>query len=97
VPLPEGTLSSVAGVARTLGVGQIGLDQIDLFVHGRVVDTARLVKEFGFTPRSTEVAFAEFLEAHRGGSTLTADRIAAAETAILDGIRRVRAAARSDT
>jgi UDP-glucose 4-epimerase len=97
LPLPEGALSSVAGVARTLGVGQIGLDQIDLFVHGRVVDTARLVKEFGFTPRSTEVAFAEFLEAHRDGSMLTADRIAAAETAILDGIRRVRAAARSDT
>jgi UDP-glucose 4-epimerase len=97
LPLPEGTLSSVAAAARTLGVGQIGLDQIDLFVHGRVVDTARLVKEFGFTPRSTEVAFAEFLEAHREGSTLTGDRLAAAETAILDGIRRVRAAARSDT
>jgi UDP-glucose 4-epimerase len=96
VPLPEGTLSSVAAVARNLGVGQIGLDQIDLFVHGRVVDTARLVKEFGFTPRTTEAAFAEFIEAHRNGSPLTADRLAAAETAILDGIRRVRAAARGE-
>jgi UDP-glucose 4-epimerase len=91
VPLPEGTLSSVAALARNLGVGQIGLDQIDLFVHGRVVDTTRLVKEFGFTPRSTEVAFEEFISAHRTGSSLTADRLEAAEQAILEGIRRVRA------
>jgi UDP-glucose 4-epimerase len=93
VPLPEGTLSSVAAVVRNVGIGQIGLDQIDLFVHGRVVDTTRLVKEFGFTPRTTEAAFDDFITAHRNGSSLTADRLAAAETAILDGIRRVRAAA----
>jgi UDP-glucose 4-epimerase len=97
VPLPESTLSSVAAVARSLGVGQIGLDQIDLFVHGRVVDTTRLVKEFGFTPRSTEAVFAEFIDAHRTGSPLSADRLAAAESAILEGIRRVRAAARGGT
>jgi UDP-glucose 4-epimerase len=91
VPLFEGTLSSVAGMARQLGVGEIGLDQIDLFVHGRVVDTTRLVKEFGFTPRTTEAAFAEFIDAHRTGSSLTADRLSAAEKAILEGIRRLRA------
>jgi len=96
LPLPEGTLSSVAALARSLGVGQIGRDQIDLFVHGRVVDTARLVKEFGFTPRTTEAVFAEFIDAHRAGSPLSADRLAAAESAVLDGIRRVRAAARGD-
>ncbi|MCA2213751.1 NAD-dependent epimerase/dehydratase family protein [Jidongwangia harbinensis] len=93
VPLLEGTLSSVAAVARTVGIGQIGLDQIDLFVHGRVVDTTRLVREFGFTPRTTAEAFEDFMQGHRAGSTLTADRLAAAEQAILDGIRRVRAAA----
>jgi len=93
VPLPEGTLQSVAAVARNIGIGQIGLDQIDLFVHGRVVDTTRLVKQFGFTPRTTEAAFDDFITAHRTGSSLTADRLAAAESAILDGIRRVRAAA----
>jgi len=92
LPLPEGTLSTVAAVARNVGVGQIGLDQIDLFVHGRVVDTTRLVREFGFTPRSTAVAFDDFVAGHAGGS-LNADRLVAAEQAILDGIRRVRAAA----
>src|SRR3954447_3046893 len=96
VALPEGTLSTVASAARTAGVGEIGLDQIDLFVHGRVVDTSRLIKEFGFTPRTTAAAFDEFIGAHRRGSSLTADRLAAAEHAILEGIRRVRAGVSAD-
>ena len=93
LPLLEGTLSSVAAVARNLGVGQIGLDQIDLFVHGRVVDTGRLVAEFGFTPRTTEEAFDDFIRSHSGGAALTTGRLAAAEQAILEGIRAVRATA----
>ena len=93
VPLLEGTLSSIAALARNIGVGQIGLDQLDLFVHGRVVDTSRLVAEFGFTPRTTAEAFDEFIEAHATGASLTADRLAAAEKAILEGIRTVRASA----
>ena len=93
VPLPEGTLSTLAGLARNVGIGQIGFDQIDLFVHGRVVDTTRLVREFGFTPRTTAAAFDDFIRGHAGNSSLTADRLAAAEHAILDGIRRVRAGA----
>jgi UDP-glucose 4-epimerase len=92
LPLPEATLSGLVAGARSIGIGQIGLDQIDLFVHGRVVDTARLIEEFGFTPRSTEAAFADFIAGHANGSSLTADRLAAAEKAILDGIRRLRAA-----
>ncbi len=91
VPLLEGTLSSVAALARTIGVGQIGLDQIDLFVHGRVVDISRLVAEFGFTPRTTEEAFDDFVKGHPAGASLTVDRLAVAERAILDGIRAVRA------
>ncbi|WP_229067954.1 NAD-dependent epimerase/dehydratase family protein [Actinoplanes sp. DH11] len=93
LPFPESALSTGAALLRNLGVEQIGLDQIDLFVHGRVVDTSRLIREFGFTPRTTAVAFEEFIRAHTAGSTVTADRLATAERAILDGIRRVRAAA----
>ncbi len=95
VPLLEGTLSTVAAMARTIGVGEIGLDQIDLFVHGRVIDTSRLVAEFGFTPRTTEEAFDEFVRGHTGGASLTGDRLATAERAILEGIRAVRASAAS--
>jgi UDP-glucose 4-epimerase len=93
LPLPEGTFSAVLGLARNLGIGQIGLDQVDLFVHGRVVDTTRLVREFGFTPRTTAAAFDDFIQAHANGSSLTAARLEAAEKAILDGIRAVRSAA----
>ncbi|HEU4348317.1 MAG TPA: NAD-dependent dehydratase, partial [Actinoplanes sp.] len=93
VPLLEGTLSSLAAAARNFGVGQIGLDQIDLFVHGRVVDTSRLVAEFGFTPRTTAEAFDDFIKGHANGASLTVDRLAAAERAILEGIRAVRASA----
>ncbi|MEV4274333.1 NAD-dependent epimerase/dehydratase family protein [Actinoplanes xinjiangensis] len=93
LPVPEPALSTAAALLRNLGVEQIGMDQIDLFVHGRVVDTTRLVREFGYTPRTTVEAFDDFIQAHAAGSTLTADRLVAAENAILDGIRRVRAAA----
>ncbi|GAA4932041.1 NAD-dependent epimerase/dehydratase family protein [Actinoplanes utahensis] len=91
LPVPEPALSTGAALLRHFGVEQIGLDQIDLFVHGRVVDTTRLIDEFGFTPRTTLAAFEDFIQAHAEGSTLTADRLAAAENAILDGIRKVRA------
>jgi len=44
------------------------------------------------TPRDTATAFDDFIAAHANGSSLTADRLAAAEQAILDGIRRARSA-----
>ena len=89
VPLPEGTLSTVLALARNVGIGEIGLDQIDLFVHGRVVDTSRTVAEFGFEPRSTAEAFDEFVRAHAGGP-LGSGRLRAAEKLILERIRQAR-------
>ena len=70
--------------------GRIGsLDQLDLFVHGRVVDTTRLVEEFQVTPRSTTVAFDDFL---RGiAAVLPRDAIGALEQNILAALRAVRA------
>ncbi|WP_026268935.1 NAD-dependent epimerase/dehydratase family protein [Salinispora arenicola] len=93
VPVLEPGLSGAAALARALGFGRYGLDQVDLFVHGRVVDTTRLEREFGFTPRSTATAFDDFIRAHRGGVVLTRERLAAAERLVLDGVRQVRSAA----
>ncbi|MFV2017657.1 NAD-dependent epimerase/dehydratase family protein [Micromonospora sp. LOL_023] len=90
VPVLEPGLSTAAGFTRTFGVGRYGLDQIDLFIHGRVVDISRLTREFGFVPRSTAAAFDDFRRAHPDSAVLGADRLAAAEQAILAGIRRVR-------
>ncbi|GHJ46268.1 hypothetical protein Cs7R123_36100 [Catellatospora sp. TT07R-123] len=90
LPVPEGTLQSATVYAGGVG-GLSSLDQVDLFVHGRVVDTARLTAQYGFTPRSTADAFDDFVRAQHGGAVLTPDRMAQTEQRILDMIRSVRA------
>jgi UDP-glucose 4-epimerase len=92
VPVLEPGLSGAAGFARALGFGRYGLDQLDLFVHGRVVDTTKLIREYGFAPRSTAAAFDDFLRAHTGGKLFRAEQLASAEQAVLDRIRQVRTA-----
>ena len=86
VPVVEQALAASAATGR----GPISHDQIDLFVHGRVVDITRLVREFGFTPRSTQDAFADFVRSHTAGALLTPERLAAAERSFLETIQRVR-------
>lgn len=97
VPVFEPGLSAAAALAGNLRFGRYGLDQLDLFVHGRVVDTTRLINEYGFAPRTTAAAFDDFIRGHADRMVVTSDQLAAAEQAILDGIRRVRAAARERT
>ncbi|MBX7265099.1 NAD-dependent epimerase/dehydratase family protein [Micromonospora sp. Llam7] len=94
VPVLEPGLSGAVALARTMGFGRYGLDQVDLFVHGRVVDISRLEHEYGFTPRSTAVAFDDFIRAHHGRAVVTREQLAAAEQLVLDRIRQVRAAVR---
>ena len=94
VPVVEPGLSGAAGLAGLLGFGRYGLDQVDLFVHGRVVDTTRLTTEFGFTPRSTAAAFDDFIQGHPDRTVLGPGRLRRAEQAILDGIRQTRTALR---
>jgi len=90
-PVLEPSLSTAAGVARAFGFGRYGLDQIDLFIHGRVVDTTRLIHEYGFVPRTTAAAFDDFVRAHPAGALVQAEHLAIAERSILHGIRQVRA------
>ncbi len=94
IPLPvvEPGLSTAAAFARSIGRRGFGLDQVDLFVHGRVVDTSALIEEYGFTPRSTAAAFDDFLRGHALGALAGPDRLVAAERAVLAAIRQVRAA-----
>jgi UDP-glucose 4-epimerase len=93
IPLPvvEPGLSAAAAFAKSIGRRGFGLDQVDLFVHGRVVDTSALIEEYGFTPRSTAAAFDDFLRGHALGALAGPDRLAAAERAVLAAIRQVRA------
>jgi UDP-glucose 4-epimerase len=97
VPVVEPGMSAFAAFAKASGIGDFSLDQLDLFVHGRVVDTSRLVEEYGYQPRSTEEAFADLVRGRgltRPGAfaPLRPETVAALETLVLDGIRAVRAA-----
>jgi UDP-glucose 4-epimerase len=91
LPVAEPGLAAAAGIARRLGRPGLGLDQVDLFVHGRVVDTTQLTKEYGVTPRTTPEAFTDFLRGRVAGpGPLRQERLVAAEQAVLAGIARVR-------
>ncbi len=89
VPVLERGLSLLGRSGGSFGAN-FSLDQLDLFVHGRVVDTTRLIDEFGYTPRPTPVAFADFLAGT--GAVLPSEAIRVLERTILAGIRRSRAA-----
>jgi UDP-glucose 4-epimerase len=93
VPVVESGMSAFAGFVKTSGVGDFNLDQLDLFVHGRVVDVSRLIAEFGFTPRSTEEAFDDLIHGRDRRRSPIPNALASAEAAILAGIRAVRSAA----
>jgi UDP-glucose 4-epimerase len=97
VPVVEPGMSAFAAFVKASGIGAFSLDQLDLFVHGRVVDTKRLVAEFGYQPRRTEEAFDDFVRGRNlhGAGNLAALRpatVATMEAMVLDGIRAVRAA-----
>jgi UDP-glucose 4-epimerase len=89
VPVAEPLLSVLGRSGGSRGAN-FSLDQLDLFVHGRVVDTTALVDEFGYSPRPTPVAFADFLQGT--GTVLPGDAIRALERNILASIRQTRAA-----
>jgi UDP-glucose 4-epimerase len=92
MPVPEPGLSGASEIARVLGFGRFGLDQVDLFVHGRVVDTTRLINEYDFTPRSTAAAFDDFIAGHIEGRVISPVQLEVAELTVLESIRQVRAA-----
>jgi UDP-glucose 4-epimerase len=94
-PTLEPGLSGVAAFAKRSGMVDFSLDQLDLFVHGRVVDNGALVREFGFEPRSSAEAFDEFVRGQTPGP-LRPQRLREAEKLILEQIRRVRAALASE-
>ncbi|WP_018347635.1 NAD-dependent epimerase/dehydratase family protein [Longispora albida] len=41
----------------------LSIDQLEYLMHGKVLDVARLISEFGFRPRSTPETFKEFVSA----------------------------------
>lgn len=91
-PLPEHGLWALSPLARRAKGIAPTLDQLDLLVHGRVVDVSRLIAEFGYRPRSTAEAFTDAFSST--GGPLPAATIRSAEQAIAERIRQARAARR---
>jgi UDP-glucose 4-epimerase len=97
LPVIEPGMTAFAAFAKASGIGEFNLDQLDLFVHGRVVDLSRLVREYGFTPRTSEEAFEDLvrgrgMHSHGVAVVLRPDAVIAAELMVLDGLRSLRAA-----
>jgi UDP-glucose 4-epimerase len=62
LPVPAPLFGSAIGAATRLGLPEFSEDFRRLLRHGRAVDTSRLVREIGFTPRySTPEAVADFV------------------------------------
>jgi UDP-glucose 4-epimerase len=97
IPVMEPGMSAFAAFGKALGIGEFSMDQLDLFVHGRVVDNSRLIKEYGYTPRPTGEAFDDMIKGrrlHEAGAltVLRPEPLAAAEAAVLSGLRAARSA-----
>lgn len=61
--MPRGVLPSIGKVLRGARVVDFSADQVRLLNFGRVVDTTRLKKEFGYTPRwTTREAFDDYIQ-----------------------------------
>ncbi|MFC4001728.1 NAD-dependent epimerase/dehydratase family protein [Prauserella oleivorans] len=62
LPVPRSVMPSLGKVLRSARLVDFSADQVRLLNFGRVVDTTRLKKEFGYTPRwTTREAFDDYI------------------------------------
>jgi UDP-glucose 4-epimerase len=89
-PVPSPAVSLVAGVFRRAGLVDFSPEQMRYLEHGRVADVSRLTAEFGWSPRPTAEAFADFVETGAHARVLSPDTAAAVEQKLLDLLGRRR-------
>ena len=65
LPVPSPAVSLVARAFRGAGVVDFSPEQMRFLEHGRVADVTRLREAFGWAPRPTAEAFADFVGAAR--------------------------------
>jgi UDP-glucose 4-epimerase len=81
-PVPSPAVSLVAGLFRRAGLVDFSPEQMRYLEHGRVADVSRLSAEFGWTPRPTAEAFADFAD-NRSHGVLSPHAAAAVEERLL--------------
>jgi UDP-glucose 4-epimerase len=76
VPLPGLASSSVGAWVRRANLASFSPEQVQFLTYGRGVDTTRMRRELGFSPKySTADAFDEFVQARCRGGVLDRERV----------------------
>ncbi len=89
LPVPSPAVSLVARAFRGAGVVDFSPEQMRFLEHGRVADVTRLRGAFGWSPRPTAEAFADFVGAARP-PLVDPRHVADAEQRLLDLLTRGR-------
>ena len=90
LPVPSPAVGPVSRILRGTRLVDFSPEQMRFLNFGRVVDTTRLRRQFGFTPRwTTTQAFDDYVRGRALTPVLGAERIEAAEHALLTVARTV--------
>jgi UDP-glucose 4-epimerase len=85
LPVPGPAVGPVSKLFRGAGIVDFSPEQMHLFNFGRVVDTTRLHRQFGFTPRwTTTQAFDDFVRSSALRPVVAPVRAEALERVLLD-------------
>jgi UDP-glucose 4-epimerase len=91
LPVPGPVVGPLSRMFRSTRIVDFGPEQVRFLNFGRVVDTTRLKRDFGFTPRwTTRQAFDDYVHGRGLHPVLDPDRLAAAERGILDAVELLR-------
>jgi UDP-glucose 4-epimerase len=94
LPVPSPAVGAVSRVFRGARLVDFSPEQMRFLNFGRVVDTSRLRRQFGFTPRwTTTQAFDDYVRGRALTPVLGPERIEAAERGVLAAARTAKAVA----
>jgi UDP-glucose 4-epimerase len=84
LPVPRPVVPSVAKLLRGARVVDFSEDQVRLLNFGRVVDTTKLIEEFGYRPRwTTKAAFDDYVRGRGLRPVLDGEKLATAAGKVL--------------
>jgi UDP-glucose 4-epimerase len=90
VPVPPPAVDLLGRLARSAGLVDFSPEQLRLLEFGRAVDTTRLRKDFGYTPRyTTGEAFADYLGSRGLGPLVDPATVDRAGERVLSALGRV--------
>jgi UDP-glucose 4-epimerase len=93
LPVPQIAASTLGSILRSAGAADFSPEQLQFLSYGRVVDTGKIERTFGWRPHySTVEAFDDFVRGRRLTSVLSPDNVRAAEQAVLTRVTGRRSA-----